>query len=250
MDVFDYIVVGAGTAGCVVANRLSASGRQKVLLLEAGGSDRRFWVQVPIGYGRTFNDPRVNWMYEAEPDPALAGRRLFWPRGKVLGGSSSINGLIYIRGQAEDFNHWRQLGNAGWSYDDVLPYFKRHENHFLGESDAHAVGGEWHISAPRVRWDLLDAFRAAAEQAGIKSIPDFNRGDNEGICAFHVNQKRGRRWSAASAFLKPALRRANLRLETGCLVEAIVFDGVSSFSGTAGSMAPLPSARQPGKLEA
>ncbi len=133
--------------------------------------------------------------------------------------------MIYMRGQAADYDHWRQLGLSGWGWDDVLPYFKKHENHFLGESDAHAVGGEWHVAAPRVRWDLLDAFRAAAEQAGIKSIPDFNRGDNEGICAFHVNQKRGRRWSAASAFLKPALKRANLRLETGCLVEGIAFDG-------------------------
>jgi choline dehydrogenase-like flavoprotein len=155
----------------------------------------------------------------------LNGRSLNYPRGKVIGGSSAINAMIYMRGQAADYDHWRQLGLAGWGWDDVLPFFKRHENHFLGSSDAHAVGGEWQVSAPRVRWDLLDAFRAAAEQAGIKSIPDFNRGDNEGICAFHVNQKRGRRVSTARAFLKPALHRGNLRLETGCLVEGLLLDG-------------------------
>jgi len=143
----------------------------------------------------------------------------------VIGGSSAINAMIYMRGQAADYDHWRQLGLAGWGWDDVLPFFKRHENHFMGESAAHAVGGEWPIAAPRVRWDLLEAFRAAAEQAGIKSIPDFNSGDNEGCCAFHVNQKRGRRVSAARAFLKPVLNRPNLRLETGCLVEGLTFDG-------------------------
>ena len=164
-------------------------------------------------------------MFKTEPEPGLNGRSLNYPRGKVIGGSSAINAMIYMRGQAADYDHWRQLGLAGWGWDDVLPYFKRHENHFLGESDTHAVGGEWHVSAPRVRWDLLDAFRAAAEQAGIKSIADFNRGDNEGICAFHVNQKRGRRVSTARAFLKPVLHRSNLRLETGCLAEGIVFDG-------------------------
>ncbi|MGB6654912.1 MAG: GMC family oxidoreductase N-terminal domain-containing protein, partial [Xanthobacteraceae bacterium] len=163
--------------------------------------------------------------FKTEPEPGLNGRTLNFPRGKAIGGSSAINAMIYMRGQAADYDHWRQLGLAGWGWDDVLPYFKRHENHFLGESEAHAVGGEWHISAPRVRWNLLDAFRAAAEQAGIKSIPDFNRGDNEGICAFHVNQKRGRRWSSASAFLKPVLHRPNLRLEIGCLAEGLIFDG-------------------------
>src|ERR1700688_3150736 len=222
---FDYIVVGAGSAGCVLANRLSADPKNRVLLLEAGLRDNWIWYHIPVGYLFAIGNPRSDWMFKTEAEPGLNGRSLNYPRGKVIGGSSAINAMIYMRGQAADYDHWRQLGLAGWGWNDVLPYFKRHEDHFLGESEAHAVGGEWHVAAPRVRWDLLDAFRAAAEQAGIKSIPDFNCGDNEGICAFHVNQKRGRRWSAASAFLKPALKRATLRLETGCLVEGIVFDG-------------------------
>jgi len=170
-------------------------------------------------------NPRSDWCFKTEPEPGLNGRSLNYPRGKVIGGSSAINAMVYMRGQAADYDHWRQLGLNGWGWDDVLPYFKRHENHFMGESDVHAIGGEWHIEAPRVRWDLLDAFRAAAEQAGIKSIADFNCGDNEGCCAFHVNQRRGRRVSAARAFLKPVLNRANLRLETGCLVEGLIFQG-------------------------
>jgi choline dehydrogenase len=222
---YDYIIVGAGSAGCILANRLSADAGKRVLILEAGGRDNWIWFHIPVGYLFAIGNPRSDWCFKTEPEEGLNGRSLNYPRGKVIGGSSSINAMIYMRGQAADYDHWRQLGLSGWGWDDVLPYFKRHEDHFLGASDAHAVGGEWHVAAPRVRWDLLDAFRTAAEQAGIKSIPDFNRGDNEGICAFHVNQKRGRRWSAASAFLKPALKRANLRLETGCLVENIVFDG-------------------------
>jgi choline dehydrogenase-like flavoprotein len=165
-------------------------------------------------------------MFKTEPAPGLNGRSLNYPRGKVIGGSSSINAMVYMRGQAADYDHWRQLGLTGWGWDDVLPYFKKHEDHFLGASDAHAVGGEWRVEPPRVRWDLLDAFCEAAEQAGIKRTPDFNSGDNEGSCAFHVNQKNGRRWSAARGFLKPVLSRPNLRLETGCLVEGIVFDGL------------------------
>jgi choline dehydrogenase len=222
---YDYIIAGAGSAGCILANRLSADSGKRVLILEAGGRDNWIWFHIPVGYLFAIGNPRSDWCFKTEPEEGLNGRSLNYPRGKVIGGSSSINAMIYMRGQAADYDHWRQLGLNGWGWDDVLPYFKRHEDHFLGESEAHAVGGEWHVAAPRVRWDLLDAFRAAAEQAGIKSIPDFNRGDNEGICAFHVNQKRGRRWSAASAFLKPALKRANLRLETGCLVEGIAFDG-------------------------
>jgi len=222
---YDYIIVGAGSAGCILANRLSADAGKRVLVLEAGGRDNWIWFHIPVGYLFAIGNPRSDWCFKTEPEQGLNGRSLNYPRGKVIGGSSSINAMIYMRGQAADYDHWRQLGLSGWGWGDVLPYFKRHENHFMGESEAHAVGGEWHIAAPRVRWDLLDAFRAAAEEAGIKSIPDFNCGDNEGICAFHVNQKHGRRWSAASAFLKPALKRANLRLETGCLVEAIVFDG-------------------------
>jgi choline dehydrogenase-like flavoprotein len=222
---YDYIIVGAGSAGCLLANRLSADADKRVLLLEAGGRDNWIWFHIPVGYLFAIGNPRSDWMFKTEPQPGLNGRSLNYPRGKVIGGSSAINAMIYMRGQAADYDHWRQLGLNGWGWDDVLPFFKRHENHFLGESEAHSVGGEWHISAPRVRWDLLDAFRAAAEQAGIKSIADFNRGDNEGICAFHVNQKRGRRVSTARAFLKPVLHRANLRLETGCLAEGIVFDG-------------------------
>jgi choline dehydrogenase len=222
---YDYIIVGAGSAGCLLANRLSADADKRVLVLEAGGRDNWIWFHIPVGYLFAIGNPRSDWMFKTEPEPGLSGRSLNYPRGKVIGGSSAINAMIYMRGQAADYDHWRQLGLAGWGWDDVLPFFKRHENHFLGESNVHAVGGEWPVSAPRVRWDLLDAFRAAAEQAGIKSIPDFNRGDNEGCCAFHVNQKHGRRVSTARAFLKPALHRANLRLGIGCLAEGVVFDG-------------------------
>ena len=222
---YDYIIVGAGSAGCLLANRLSADADQRVLILEAGGRDNWIWFHIPVGYLFAIGNPRSDWMFKTEPEPGLNGRSLNYPRGKAIGGSSAINAMIYMRGQAADYDHWRQLGLAGWGWDDVLPYFRKHENHFLGDSDAHATGGELHVSPPRVRWDLLDAFRAAAEQAGIKSIADFNCGDNEGICAFHVNQKRGRRWSAASAFLKPVLHRGNLRLETGCLAEGVVLEG-------------------------
>ncbi len=222
---YDYIIVGAGSAGCLLANRLSADARQRVLVLEAGGRDNWIWFHIPVGYLFAIGNPRSDWCFKTEPEEGLNGRSLDYPRGRVIGGSSAINAMIYMRGQAADYDHWRQLGLAGWGWDDVLPYFKRHENHFMGASDAHSVGGELRIEAPRVRWDLLDAFRRAAEQAGIKSVADFNTGDNEGCCAFHVNQKRGRRWSAARAFLKPALRRRNLRLETDCLVEAVVFEG-------------------------
>ncbi|MGA2891960.1 MAG: GMC family oxidoreductase N-terminal domain-containing protein [Xanthobacteraceae bacterium] len=222
---YDYIIVGAGSAGCLLANRLSADADKRVLLLEAGGRDNWIWFHIPVGYLFAIGNPRSDWCFKTEPEPGLNGRSLNYPRGKVIGGSSAINAMIYMRGQAADYDHWRQLGLAGWGWDDVLPFFKQHENHFMGESAAHAVGGEWPVAAPRVRWDLLDAFRAAAVEAGIKSIADFNGGDNEGCCAFHVNQKRGRRVSTARAFLKPALHRANLRLETGCLVESLVFDG-------------------------
>jgi len=194
-------------------------------VLEAGRRDNGIWLHMPVGYLFAIGDPRSDWCFKTEPEEGLNGRSLDYPRGRVIGGSSAINAMIYMRGQAADYDHWRQLGLAGWGWDDVLPYFMRHENHFMGASDAHSVGGELRIEAPRVRWDLLDAFRRAAEQAGIKSVADFNTGDNEGCCAFHVNQKRGRRWSAARAFLKPALRRPNLRLETDCLVEAVVFEG-------------------------
>jgi choline dehydrogenase len=222
---YDFIIVGAGSAGCLLANRLSADPSRRVLVLEAGGRDDWIWFHIPVGYLFAIGNPRSDWCFKTEPEQGLNGRVLNYPRGKVIGGSSSINAMIYMRGQAADYDHWRQLGLSGWGWDDVLPYFKRHENHFLGESDKHGAGGELRVEPPRVQWALLDAFRRAAEQAGIKSIPDFNTGDNEGCCAFHVNQKRGRRWSAATAFLKPAMARANLRLETGCLVEAVTVEG-------------------------
>ncbi len=222
---YDYIIVGAGSAGCLLASRLSADPASRVLVLEAGGRDNWIWFHIPVGYLFAIGNPRSDWCFKTEPEEGLNGRSLSYPRGKVIGGSSAINAMVYMRGQAADYDHWRQLGLTGWGWDDVLPYFKRHEDHFLGESDLHGSGGELPVQEPRVRWDVLDAFRAAAEQANIKSVPDFNTGDNEGCCAFHVNQKRGRRWSAATAFLKPALNRPNLRLETGCLVEGIVFAG-------------------------
>jgi choline dehydrogenase-like flavoprotein len=222
---YDYIIVGAGSAGCVLANRLSADPSSRVLVLEAGGRDNWLWFHVPVGYLFAIGNPRADWMFRTEPEPGLNGRSLNYPRGKVIGGSSAINAMIYMRGQAADYDHWRQLGLTGWGWDDVLPVFRKHEDHFLGESDSHAIGGEWRIEAQRLRWDILDAFRAATAQAGIKAIDDFNCGDNEGCCLFHVNQRRGRRWSAARGFLKPVLSRPNLRLETGCLVERVEFDG-------------------------
>src|SRR5271154_1328041 len=222
---YDYIIVGAGSAGCILANRLSADAGKRVLILEAGGRDNWIWFHIPVGYLFAIGNPRSDWCFKTEPEEGLNGRSLSYPRGKAIGGSSAINAMVYMRGQAADYDHWRQLGLNGWGWDDVLPYFKRHENHYLGESGAHGVDGELRVEAPRVHWDLLDAFRAAAEQANIKPVADFNTGDNEGSSAFQVNQKRGRRWSAATAFLKPVLNRANLRLETGCLVEGIVFDG-------------------------
>jgi len=222
---YDTIIVGAGSPGCVLANRLSADPKRRVLLLEAGGRDDWIWYHIPVGYLFAIGNPRSDWMFKTEPEEGLNGRSLNYPRGKVIGGSSSINAMIYMRGQAADYDHWRQLGLAGWGWDDVLPFFKRHEDHFLGASASHAVGGEWRVEPPRVRWALLEAFRDAATQAGIRPIPDFNTGDNEGSCYFHVNQKRGRRWSAARGFLKPVLSRPNLRLETGCLAERIEFDG-------------------------
>ena len=221
----DFIIAGAGSAGCVLANRLSADPSNRVLILEAGGQDNWIWFHIPVGYLFAIGNPRSDWMFKTETVPGLNGRALNYPRGKVIGGSSSINAMIYMRGQAADYDHWRQLGLKGWGWNDVLPIYKQHLNHFLGDSEHHAAGGEWRVEHPRVRWDLLDAFRTAAEQAGIKRIDDFNTGDNEGSAPYHVNQKFGRRWSAARGFLKPALGRPNLRLETGCMVERVEFDG-------------------------
>jgi len=222
---FDYIIVGAGSAGCVLANRLSADPRNRVLLLEAGGRDNWIWFHIPVGYLFAIGNPRSDWMFKTDPQPGLNGRSLTYPRGKVIGGSSAINAMVYMRGQAGDYDNWRQLGLPGWAWEDVKPYFRRVTDHFLGESEHHTVGGEWRVEFPRLRWDIIDAWRDAAEQYGIPKVADFNTGDNEGSCYFHVNQKRGRRWSAARGFLKPVLNRQNLRLETDCLVEGLTFNG-------------------------
>ena len=222
---YDYIVVGAGTAGCIIANRLSEDPRKRVLLLEAGGRDNWIWFHIPVGYLFAIGNPRADWLFKTEAEPGLNGRALAYPRGKVIGGSSAINAMISMRGQAADYDHWRQLGLDGWSWDDVLPAFKRLEDHFLGESEVHGVGGGWRIEAPRISWKVLDAVAGAANEMGIRKVPDFNTGDNEGVGYFHVNQKRGRRWSSARGFLKPALSRSNLRLETQVLVDRLVVEG-------------------------
>ncbi len=221
---FDYIVVGAGTAGCIVANRLSADPRKRVLLLEAGGKDNWIWFHIPVGYLFAIGNPRSDWMFRTEPEPGLNGRALAYPRGKVIGGSSAINAMISMRGQAADYDHWRQLGLTGWGYDDVLPSFLKLEDHFLGKSEHHGVGGGWRIEAPRLSWAVLDAVADAAAEMGIRRTADFNTGDNEGIGYFHVNQKRGRRWSSARGFLKPVLGRTNLRLETNVMVDRLIVE--------------------------
>jgi choline dehydrogenase len=221
---FDYIVIGAGTAGCIVANRLSADPGKRVLILEAGGNDNWIWFHIPVGYLFAIGNPRSDWMFRTEAEPGLNGRSLAYPRGKVIGGCSAINAMISMRGQAADYDHWRQLGLTGWGYDDVLPAFRRLEDHFLGESEHHGIGGGWRIEAPRLSWTILDAVGRAAEEMGIRKTPDFNTGDNEGVGYFHVNQKRGRRWSSARGFLKPALSRRNLRLETQVLVERLIIE--------------------------
>ena len=222
---YDYIVAGAGSAGCVVANRLSADPKNRVLLLEAGGRDNWIWFHIPVGYLFAIGNPRSDWMFQTEPEPGLNGRSLNYPRGKVIGGSSAINAMISMRGQRQDYDQWRQMGLTGWSADEVFSTFKRLDNHFLGETEHHGSKGEWRVEEPRLRWDILDAVRDAAEQMGIARIPDFNTGDNEGVGYFHVNQKRGLRWSAARGFLKPALHRSNLRLETHASIDKLVFDG-------------------------
>jgi choline dehydrogenase len=218
VETYDFIVVGAGTAGCLLANRLSADPRHRVCLIEAGGKDDWLWIHIPVGYLYTQNNPRTDWCLKTEPEPGLGGRVLNYPRGRVLGGCSSINGMIYMRGQARDYDLWRQMGNAGWSWDDVLPVFKKTEDHYKGADAYHGAGGEWRIEAQRVRWDILDAFRDAAAEAGIPKTDDFNRGDNEGCGYFDVTQRRGVRWSAAKAFLRPILGRPNFELSTNSQV--------------------------------
>jgi len=224
-DSFDYIIVGAGTAGCVLANRLTASGSERVLLLEAGGHDRHIWIHIPLGYGKLFTNPKVNWLYNSEPEAELNNRRIIQPRGKVLGGSSSINGLLYIRGQPQDFDHWRQLGNAGWSFEDVLPYFCRAEDQGRGEDSLHGVGGPLAVSDVCEPHPLCEAFIAAAQQAGFPRNDDFNGPTQEGAGYFQLTARHGRRWSTAVGYLRPARRRANLAIVSNALASRILFSG-------------------------
>ncbi|MGJ5038655.1 GMC family oxidoreductase [Bradyrhizobium sp. HKCCYLRH3059] len=222
---FDYVVVGAGSAGCVLANRLSSDGKHTVLLLEAGPKDTNIWIHVPLGYGKLFKEKTVNWMYQTEPEPGLDGRSVFQPRGKVLGGSSSINGLLYVRGQHEDYDRWRQRGNVGWGYDDVLPYFKRAENQSRGANDYHGVDGPLPVSDWRHEDPLSEAFVKAAVEAGLPFNGDFNGASQEGAGFFQTTTRRGRRASSAASYLRPALGRSNLHVETDALAQRILFEG-------------------------
>ena len=222
---FDYVIVGAGSAGCVLANRLSASGRHSVLLLEAGPKDSNIWIHVPLGYGKLFKEASVNWMFQTEPEPGLNGRSVFQPRGKVLGGSSSINGLLYVRGQHEDYDRWRQRGNVGWGYDDVLPYFKKAEDQGRGANDYHGAGGPLPVSDWRHHDPLSEAFVKAAAEVGIPTNPDFNGATQEGAGFFQTTTKRGRRASTARSYLRPAMQRGNLHVETEAQAQRLVFEG-------------------------
>ncbi|MDR6710716.1 choline dehydrogenase [Pseudomonas hunanensis] len=225
-SVFDYVVVGAGPAGCLLANRLSADPACRVLLLEAGGCDNYPWIHVPVGYLYCIGNPRTDWCFKTEAQTGLAGRSLGYPRGKVLGGCSSINGMIYMRGQAADYDRWAEQGNPGWAWDDVLPLFKVSENHYAGSSDHHGAGGEWRVEQQRYSWPILDAFRDAAEQSGIAKVDDFNTGDNQGCGYFQVNQRSGVRWNAAKAFLRPILKRPNVTILTDVQVDQVLLNNV------------------------
>ena len=222
---YDYIIIGGGTAGCVLANRLSADPDIRVLMLEAGGKDNYLWIHIPVGYLYCIGNPRTDWCFKTEPVIGLNGRAIGYPRGRVLGGSSSINGMIYMRGQVRDFEQWKAQGNPGWGWDDVLPYYMRHEDYQRGADEMHNAGGEWRIEKQRLSWEILDAFRDAAAEVGIPKVIDFNRGSNEGCGYFEVNQKRGVRWSASKGFLRPALKRPNLKVVTGAVVKRLRFEG-------------------------
>ncbi len=222
---YDYVIVGGGTAGCVLANRLTEDPSARVLLLEAGGNDRYHWVHIPVGYLYCIGNPRVDWMMKTAEEPGLNGRSLVYPRGKVLGGCTSINGMIYMRGQAADYEGWRQMGNTGWGRDDVLPYFRKSEDHHQGETDLHGAGGEWKVSTQRLSWDILRAFQEGAAEFGYLPTTDFNSGTNEGSGFFEVNQKNGVRWNTTKAFLRPAMKRPNLRVLTGAMTDRLIIDG-------------------------
>jgi choline dehydrogenase len=223
---FDYVIVGAGTAGCVLANRLSADPDVSVLLLEAGGKDDWIWIHIPVGYLYCINNPRADWCYETGPEAGLNGRSIRYPRGKVLGGSSSINAMLYLRGQARDYDQWAQLtGDAGWAWQNVLPVFMQTEDHWRGADEKHGQGGEWRVEPVKLRWDILEAFRDAAIESGIPWTEDFNRGDNTGVSRYEVNQRNGVRWNASKAFLRPAMKRPNLTVVTGALTKKLRLDG-------------------------
>ncbi|WP_145125710.1 GMC family oxidoreductase [Pseudomonas sp. URMO17WK12:I11] len=219
---YDYVIVGAGPAGCLLANRLSADPSCRVLLLEAGGRDNYPWIHVPVGYLYCIGNPRTDWCFKTETQPGLQGRSLGYPRGKVLGGCSSINGMIYMRGQAADYDHWASLGNRGWAWKDVLPLFKQSESHHGGASEHHGASGEWRVERQRYSWPILDAFRDAAEQTGVAKVDDFNTGDNEGCGYFQVNQRSGVRWNASKAFLRPVKQRPNLSVVTDVQVDQVL----------------------------